>query len=215
MSTYLQLCALLRQNAIDSGTGPATVLAQSGELARFVQWIADAWTELQNEKDEWFWMRKSFTVNTVADDSDYAYTSCTDTVSLAAISRFSFWYKKSFKCYLQSAGVGAEYPLIWVEWEDDIYVVAPNGSKSFKPEFAAWMQAQAPEVKALADSQNARDAISMLDKYYDHRKAEAAKAKNQSRLAGAVQPKQAASGGPSILPDEAGLSVGYNRVRRA
>ena len=117
MSTALQLAQYLRQNTTDSGTGPATIVGQTGEHGRFVRWIIDAYTELQQEK-EWRWMRKSFTVNTVADDGEYAYTDCTDTVSLAAISRFSYWYKYSFKCYLTSAGVGAEYPLQWAEWEN-------------------------------------------------------------------------------------------------
>lgn len=94
-------------------------------------------------------------------------------------------------------------------WEEDIRA----------PEFAAWVGLQAPEIQALADSTKAGDAIKMLDMYYDHRKAarDAAqrKEKNQTRLAAAVAPKQAPSGGPSILPDEAGLSVGYKRVKHA
>lgn len=117
MTTYLQLCKDLRQETVDSGTGPSTVLGQVGELARYCKWIADAWTELQTERDDFRWMRKSFTVNTVAADGEYAYTDCTDTVSLAAISRFSRWYKKCFKCYLSSTGVGGEYPLVWMDWE--------------------------------------------------------------------------------------------------
>jgi hypothetical protein len=90
-------------------------------------------------------------------------------------------------------------------WEADIQA----------PEFAAWVATQAPEVKALADSSNASDAIKMLDMYYDHRKGAERKDKNKARLDAAVTPKSASSGGPSILPDEAGLSVGYNRIKRA
>lgn len=82
-----------------------------------MQWIADAYTELQQEQDEWRWLRKSFTVNTVASDGAYAYTDCTDTVTAVAIARFSRWYQNSFKCYLSSAGVGGEYELYWLPWE--------------------------------------------------------------------------------------------------
>ena len=118
MAIYLDLCQQLRQEVKGSGSGPSAVVGQTGVLARYVTWIADAWTELQQERDDWFWMRKSFTVNTVASDGEYAYTDCTDTVSLAAIARWSRWYKNSFKCYLSASGVGGEYPLIWVDWED-------------------------------------------------------------------------------------------------
>ena len=121
MSTYLQLSSQLRQEVEGAGTGPTAVTSQTGVLARYVTWIADAWTELQQDRDDWFWMRKSFTVNTTSSDGDYAYTDCTDTVSLAAISRWSRWYKHSFKCYLTASGVGAEYPLRWVEWENFRY----------------------------------------------------------------------------------------------
>lgn len=86
------------------------------------------------------------------------------------------------------------------------------------PDFIGWMKTQAPEIKALAESNLADDAIRMLDAYSEHQKAAATKAaaeaKNQQRLASNIAPKQAASGGPTILPDEAGLSIGYNRVKR-
>lgn len=83
------------------------------------------------------------------------------------------------------------------------------------PQYAAWIKTQAPEVQALADSDKVNDASRLLDLFDEHAKAEAAKAKNKARLATVVTPKQASSGGPSILPDEAGLSVGYNRIKRA
>lgn len=117
MSTYLQLCTYLRAETSDAGTGPIAVTSQTGELARIVNWIDRAYTELQQEKS-WRFLRKSFTVNTVASDGDYAYTDCTDTVTAIAIARFAFWYQKTFKCYLSSAGVGGEYGLHWLPWDD-------------------------------------------------------------------------------------------------
>ena len=117
MSSFLELAQKLRQETTDSGTGPATVIGQTGQLARFVQWTADAWKELQLARRDWRWMRKSFTVNTAASDSDYLYSECTDTVTAVAIARWRRWYRQAFKCYLQSTGVGAEYPLAWLDWE--------------------------------------------------------------------------------------------------
>ncbi len=119
MSTYLQLCQKLRQETSDSGTGPSAVTGNTGELNRIVGWVADAYTELQQDREDWLWMRKSFTVPTVASTGSYAYnaTSLVDTVSAVAITRFARWYPLAFKAYLQSDGVGSEYPLIWLEWE--------------------------------------------------------------------------------------------------
>ena len=59
MSTYLQLCQKLRQECEVGGTGPSAVTGQTGELARLVTWIADAYTELQQEYD-WLWLRSEF-----------------------------------------------------------------------------------------------------------------------------------------------------------
>jgi len=117
MTTYLQGVKDLRQETTDSGTGPSTVASQTGELGRLCKWYKDAWTSLQQEKDDWLWMRKSFIVSTTESDGEYAYTDCNDTVTETAIARFAFWYKHAFKCYLTSGGVGGEYPLIWMPWE--------------------------------------------------------------------------------------------------
>lgn len=102
--------------------------------------------------------------------------------------------------------VDGKYP----DWETDVHL--PTGE--YTPEFSAWETKQAPDIRALADSESAADAIKMLEMFYDHRKAEAKREKNQARLATVVAPKQANSGGPTVLPDEAGLSVGYNRMAK-
>ena len=114
---FLALCQSLHQETIDSGTGPSTVVSQTGQNGRTVKWVKDYYTSLQNEREDWLWLHKSFTVSTVAADGAYAWTDCTDTVTAVAIDRFSRWYRNSFKAYLTADGVGTEYPLIWLEWE--------------------------------------------------------------------------------------------------
>jgi len=68
-------------------------------------------------------------------------------------------------------------------WEDDVKT----------PEFAAWREAQAPEVQALGASSKAADAIKMLDLYADQRKAAAkaaeTEARNKKRLDAAITPR--------------------------
>lgn len=115
--SYLTLCQDLRRECSISGTGPTATTGQVGEYLRVINWVKNAWLEIQQEEDDWRWMRKSFTVSATSGDGAYAYTDCTDTVSLAAISRFSRWHKTSMKSYLTSSGVGAERPLTWLPWE--------------------------------------------------------------------------------------------------
>ncbi len=124
MSTFLQLCQRLRQETVDSGSGPTSVVSQTGDAGRLVKWIADAYAELQTEKDAWLWLRSSFSVNTVAGTDSYAYTDCTDDVSAATVARFAFWYwlrdrsgTPYFSAYLTSSGSGAEFHLVPLEWD--------------------------------------------------------------------------------------------------
>ncbi len=120
--TFLQLAAELFRECRYSGYEPAAVTGQTGQLLDVVTWIKNAWTELQNSKQDWRWMRSSFTVNTTASDDSYAFGDCTDTLTVVAIARFGRWLPIDtdgtpvFKRYLTSAGVGTEVFLGYVPW---------------------------------------------------------------------------------------------------
>lgn len=94
------------------------------------------------------------------------------------------------------ARVDAKYP----DWEFDVHT--PDGGLT--PAFAAWASVQAPEVKALADSEDPRDAIKMIDAFYKHRESEALRGKNQQRLESAI-PARGTQGQrePTLSDDEA------------
>jgi hypothetical protein len=117
---YLAICQQTRQECDASGTGPSAVTNQTGESKRFVDWCAQAYTEIQNKRGDpggWKWLRKGFTFNTTASLGTYAYGSITDVATSNPITRFKDWYVQSFKAYLTSTGVGAEYPLVFMEWD--------------------------------------------------------------------------------------------------
>lgn len=56
MATFLQLCKDLAQEAGFSGSGPSSVLNQTGTNKKVVNWIARAYREVQNSRDEWSWL---------------------------------------------------------------------------------------------------------------------------------------------------------------
>lgn len=117
--TFLEGVQRLRRETRGvAGAGqPTSVESQTGQLQRLVDYYSDAWENIQNSREDWRWMRKPFTVNTVAGTEAYAFGSCTDTEAGAVISRFSRWYRHSIKAYLQSTGVSGEYPLRYIEWD--------------------------------------------------------------------------------------------------
>lgn len=118
--TYLELCQRVRQECVNIGTGPSTVIGQTGKLAKIVTWVDAAWKEIQLRHHNWRWMRSTFTFNTVASDDTYTYANCTDTRSSATIDRFRRWWADDimdpFKCYLASEGIATQYRLIFMPW---------------------------------------------------------------------------------------------------
>jgi len=53
---FLQLCQRLRQEVGGTGSGPSTVLSQSGENRLYVDWINQACKEIQSDRLEWRFM---------------------------------------------------------------------------------------------------------------------------------------------------------------
>lgn len=121
------------------GTGPSTIVGQSGQHLKMINWLIDAWTELQNRYENWRWMRSSFTVNTVASTDTYAYTACTDSKTSVTIARFARWWAhdrlNSFKAYLTSGGVSGQYRLIYLDYEafKHIYKFGSQQSSTGQP----------------------------------------------------------------------------------
>lgn len=117
---YLALCNMAKRECGLLGTQMTDVTGQTGDNDRIVEWVKQAWGEIQGRHINWRWMRRTATVQTAADDDDYAPGEWTDTTDSALISRFSHWlfddYDDLAKCYLTSSGVGTEYWLPYVPW---------------------------------------------------------------------------------------------------
>lgn len=111
--TYLQLCQRLRQEVEASGTGPTTVLNQTGEYKRLVDWIAEADEEIQREYDEWKFMVNTYQINTVVGLASYYPSDC-----VTPITDLRKWKERRPKCYLLSAGVTDEQEMTYIDYED-------------------------------------------------------------------------------------------------
>jgi hypothetical protein len=85
-------------------------------------------------------------------------------------------------------------------WEDTIK----------QPEFAAWEQAQTAEIRALAQSDSAADAIRMLDLYAEHSKKSEQHQRKKERLAAATTPQGSGAGGPTPIDDDDAFLAGFN-----
>ena len=116
---YLQLVQRLRQECAVSGTGPTTVINQTGMAGLLVSWINSAWVEIQGLHNNWNWMREPFAFDTAANVGDYLPATTTNTLTGQLMTDLRFWHKDTFRAQRTSIGVQDEQWL--VEWEYQIF----------------------------------------------------------------------------------------------
>lgn len=119
-STFLELCARTAMECgVDvNGSSMTATTGQTGRLGQIVKWVNAAWLDIQTRRQDWKFMRSSFSVDTTSGDGKYAYTDCTDTAASAAISAFRDWCRDTFKIYLTSAGSDTETDLTFIDYID-------------------------------------------------------------------------------------------------
>jgi hypothetical protein len=143
MATFLKICQdVARECGVaggaDASPRPTTVVGQSGESNRIVNWVADAYVEIQSARS-WRWLRKDFTFDTVSGTDTYAFGAVTDVDTAAAITRFREWRVKDRRnpprLYLQSAGVNAQVFINYMRWDifESIYKIGAVQSQTSQP----------------------------------------------------------------------------------
>lgn len=114
MATFLKLVQdAVRESGTVSGLLPTTVVGQSDRLAKFVAWTAQAWIEIQNERNAWRWMRGEFSAETTGGEARY-------TANAVGISRWAAWIprSKAMTIYKKADGNADEHDLEWMDWWD-------------------------------------------------------------------------------------------------
>lgn len=89
---FLKIVNRTRQACGIAGADLTSVTNQSGETLRVINWVNEAWMDLQATRQDWLWMRKSFAFQTVAGQSSYA-------PAMLGLSDFGMWDMRSFRNY--------------------------------------------------------------------------------------------------------------------
>lgn len=120
----LQLVERLAQEC--GAEPPTSTIAQVGEDLRFVNWVDQAWSEVQSKRQDWRWMRSSnilgegVSFTTIAGQVEYQLGTGAGTVGVEA-DAFTAWVKDSFRNYLTASGVSNEIfmdPIGFDAWRD-------------------------------------------------------------------------------------------------
>jgi len=133
--TFLEIAQRLRREARVSGTGPASVMSQTGEMQMLVEWVQAAYQDIQNMSLIWEFLRTSFSFNTIATVSEY-------TPIAAGLTELLSWRTTDYdavRCYLTATGVSAEQIINQVSWDEmrSVHLLGSSRSQTGQPvEFA-------------------------------------------------------------------------------
>ncbi len=127
---FLSLAQKVVEKGGIAGTGPTTVIDQTGELKRVVGWVNEAWNDIQLARPDWRWMRGSVSFSTVANQSTYTPAQC-------GVTDLECWLvdtrQNTFRSYVTSAGVGSENFLTYQPydvWRDTFQYGAIRDTRS-------------------------------------------------------------------------------------
>lgn len=104
-------CGVASGSAIQ--TALPTTVGVTGSLSRIVNWINDAWTDIQMDHDDWDWMRSSgllgagASFQTVAGQASYPLGTGAGTVGVG-VESFGKWDRETFRCYPTASGFQGE-----------------------------------------------------------------------------------------------------------
>jgi len=99
---FLELCRAVRREAGIAGSGPVAVAGQVGEADRIVQWVSQAWTNIQLLRPDWNFLRSNFALNTTQGVREYAPSA----VGIAATH--DRYLTETFRIYRTAEGVASE-----------------------------------------------------------------------------------------------------------
>lgn len=107
---FLELCQRTEREC-GVASQLTTTINQSGNHKLIVDWVNDAWNDIQTIHQDWEWLRQSTSFVTV--DGQAAYTP----IQCGIASGFGLWARDTFRCYNTVAGINSEIPMHYVSYE--------------------------------------------------------------------------------------------------
>lgn len=131
--TFLEICQRAARECGIHHTAtqlPTTVVNQTGELLRMVEWVSGAWFKIQAKNANWRFKRQQATFATVLSQAEYTLVNCGLTVAT-----FQRWDIDSFRNYETAVGLSSEQfmdPLDYDDWRN-IFKFGPNRTATARP----------------------------------------------------------------------------------
>lgn len=118
--TFLELC---QEVAAESGTVAGvsaftTVANPTGRVANVVRWVRNAYRDIQNERGDWLWMRKTFSKSLTIGQTTYTDTGWSLDVGLWFPDTPSFSSMALYDPATGTADEGAISHISWPTWRE-------------------------------------------------------------------------------------------------
>lgn len=138
---FLQLCNRLKRKCRVQGAAITAVTGQVDEYTSLIDFINDAWMDIQMSREDWFWMRTSASCNTVLNQSTYTETDF-------SMTDLGNWERDSFRVYLTATGSADEQTLDFVDYKGwrDTYQLGTQRTAASRPTVATVTPANAVGV---------------------------------------------------------------------
>jgi hypothetical protein len=129
--TFLELCQRLRIEAGISGTGPISVVGQTGEYEKVVKWILTAYEDIQNMHATWKFLQDDFSFLTADGAQNY-------TLAAADLTDLATWKHDEETDLTIYSSVSDEQYLIYVPWSTfkAAYMFGNNRTAKGRPTIA-------------------------------------------------------------------------------
>lgn len=134
---FLQLLQRTKRKCRVTGAIPTSVMGQNEEFARLVDYINEAWMNLQLKRPDWRWMRASMTFPVVAGKAIYTLAEIGSTG--VGFSNFGNWDVSTFRNYQTSIGTNSEIEIGFIPydwWRDTYQINAMRNTTSRPVQFA-------------------------------------------------------------------------------
>lgn len=132
---FLQLSQRLRQEAGLTGSGPTTVVGQTGISKQIVDWINTAYIDILSQHTYWHFMQDDFSFDLVASQRAYSITE----TGVTDLKNWKVNDYGSFRIYLTSAGITNEqylYPILWDDYRQMYLYGATRTAEGFPSYFS-------------------------------------------------------------------------------
>ncbi|MES2942924.1 MAG: hypothetical protein V4772_08650 [Pseudomonadota bacterium] len=116
----MNFLSLVQRAASECGAAnvPQSVLGQTGEALRFVNWVNEAWNDIQSSHQDWLWLRSSTSFALTQGQAIYTPVECG-----ISSGNFGDWDRETFRYYTTASGLPTEMFVGYMDYDKwrDIY----------------------------------------------------------------------------------------------